>query len=50
MLIYSDGDPEVIHCDGSSPYVLVAVNWEATTYGVWRCRELSPAGRAAVTP
>lgn len=25
-------------------------DWDATTYGVWRCGELSPAGRAAVTP
>jgi hypothetical protein len=24
-------------------------NWNATTYEVWRCGELSPAGRAAVT-
>lgn len=25
-------------------------DWDASTYGVWRCGELSPAGRAAVTP
>lgn len=25
-------------------------DWDATSYGVWRCGELSPAGRAAVTP
>lgn len=25
-------------------------DWDATTYGVWRCGGLSPAGRAAVTP
>lgn len=25
-------------------------DWDATTYGVWRCGELSPAGRAALTP
>ncbi|MGO4175284.1 glycoside hydrolase [Bosea sp. TAF32] len=25
-------------------------DWDATTYGIWRCGELSPAGRAAVTP
>ncbi|CAM5216678.1 Glycoside hydrolase OS=Bosea thiooxidans OX=53254 GN=SAMN05660750_01347 PE=4 SV=1 [Bosea thiooxidans] len=25
-------------------------DWDATTYGIWRCGGLSPAGRAAVTP
>ncbi|MGO4403393.1 glycoside hydrolase [Bosea sp. RAF48] len=25
-------------------------DWDATTYGIWRCGELSSAGRAAVTP
>lgn len=25
-------------------------DWDATTYGIWRCGELSPAGRAAVAP